>query len=131
MRPDWKRLHLDYDLSFRPYFAATDSRFTFSRLTADLQHEFQLYGRGFPISRSTNGPDDCSVDQPPKDSITGEVPSRVKSCSTEYTRNKTGTINVRAFTSLSTTTGSGGVPFYFQPTLGGGDINGNQSLSAP
>jgi hypothetical protein len=130
MRPDWKRLHLDYDLAFRPYIAATDSLFSFGRLTADLQHTFQFYGTGFPISRPTNGPDDCSVDQPAKDSITGQVPSRVKTCSTEYSRNKTGTLDVRVFTSLSVMTGSKGVPFYFQPTLGGGDMNGNSTLGA-
>jgi hypothetical protein len=130
MRPDWKRLHLDYDVAFRPYFAATDSRFTFSRFTVDLQHEFQLYGKGFPINRETNGPDDCSGAQPEADPIAGGAPGRVKSCSTQYTRNKVGTISVRAFTSLATMTGSSGVPFYFQPTLGGGDIDGNSTLGA-
>jgi hypothetical protein len=130
MRPEWKRLHLDYDLGFRPYIAITDSPFSFGRLTADLQHTFQFYGTGFPISRPTNGPDDCSVDQPATDSISGKVPSRVKTCSTEYSRNKTGTLDVRVFTSLSTMTGSKGVPFYFQPTLGGGDLNGNGTLGA-
>ncbi|HEY2914581.1 MAG TPA: hypothetical protein VGK21_14555 [Candidatus Angelobacter sp.] len=130
MRPDLKRLHLDYDVAFRPYIAATDSRFTFGRFTADLQHEFQFYGTGFPISSPTNGPNDCAIDQPAKDPLTDEVPGRVKTCSTQYSRNKVGTLGVRVFTSLSTMTGSGGVPFYFQPTLGGGDINGNQTLSA-
>ncbi|HEY2390568.1 MAG TPA: hypothetical protein VGK22_05300 [Candidatus Angelobacter sp.] len=130
MAPDWKRLHLDYDLSFRPYLAPADARFTFTRLTADLQHEFQLYGKGFPTARTTNGPDDCSGDQPPKDPITGEVPSRVKTCDTQFSRNKVGTLSLRAFSSLSMMQGSSGVPFYFQPTLGGGDINGNSSLGA-
>lgn len=130
MRPEWKQLQLDYDVAFRPYIAATDSRFNFSRLTIDLQHEFQLYGRGFPLPRATNGPDDCSADQAGTDPNTGEVASRVKTCSTEYSRNKVGTINVRAFTSLSMLTGSSGMPFYFQPTLGGGDLNGNVMLGA-
>jgi hypothetical protein len=130
MRPNWKQLHLDYDVAFRPYIAATDTRFSFARLTADLQHEFQFYGRGFPISRATNGPDDCAVDQPAKDPISGEVPGRVKTCSTDYSRNKVATLNIRAFTSLAMLTGDSGVPFYFQPTLGGGDINGNATLSS-
>jgi hypothetical protein len=130
IRPEWKQLHLDYDLGFRPYVATTDSRFTFARLTADLQHEFQFYGRGFPIRRVTKGPDDCSTDQPPADSITGEVAGRVKTCSTEYSRNKVATLNIRAFTSLAMMTGDRGVPFYFQPTLGGGDVNGNPTLSS-
>lgn len=130
MRPDWKQLHLDYDLAFRPYLATTDSRFTFTRLTADLQHEFQFYGRGFPIGRATNGPDDCSGDQPAPDSITGEVPARIRTCSTGYSRNKVASLNLRAFTSLAMLAGDSGVPFYFQPTLGGGDMNGNAMLSS-
>ncbi|MGH9567912.1 MAG: hypothetical protein ACRD4I_18220, partial [Candidatus Angelobacter sp.] len=37
---------------------------------------------------------------------------------------------IRAFTSLAMLAGDSGVPFYFQPTLGGGDINGNAMLSS-
>ena len=130
MRPDLGRLHLDYDLVFRPYIATADSRFTFGRLTADLQHQFQLYKRGFPLPRETNGPDDCSGEPQKDPSTPGATPSRGKTCSTEYTRNKVGTLEVRAFTSLSMMNGSRGMPFYFQPTLGGGDINGAASLPA-
>lgn len=130
IRPDLGRLHFDYDFAFRPYIAASDSRFSFSRFTADLQHEFQLYGTGFPISRSTNGPNDCSIDQPAADSITGEVSSRVRNCPPVFSRNKVGTLNVRVYTSLAAITGSSGVPFYLQQTLGGGDINGATTLGA-
>jgi hypothetical protein len=130
IRPDFKRLHLDYDLGFRPYIAATDSRFTFGRLTTDLRHEFQLYGRGFPLSRETNGPDDCSSESASNPTGHTEAAARSKTCSTQYTRDKVGTLGVRAFSSLSVLNGSGGVPFYFQPTLGGGDINGSSSLAA-
>ena len=130
MRPDFRRLHLNYDLAFRPYIATTDSRFTFSRLTVDLQHQFQLYNRGFPLSRDTNGPDDCSAETTNDPNSPTPVAKRVKSCPIEYSRDKVGTIDVRAFTSLSMLNGSIGAPFYFQPTLGGGDINGTQSLAA-
>src|SRR5579864_505336 len=60
MRPDFKRLHLNYDVAFRPFLAPSGSRFTFGRLTVDLQHEFQLYGRGFPLPSDQKGPNDCS-----------------------------------------------------------------------
>ncbi len=40
-----------------------------------------------------------------------------------------GTLGFRAFTSISTTSAGNAVPFYFQPTLGGSDINGDTVLS--
>lgn len=39
-----------------------------------------------------------------------------------------GKLSLRAYTALSMTPGGNVVPFYFQPTLGGADINGNSSL---
>jgi len=51
-------------------------------------------------------------------------------CPNPFVRNKEGSIGVRFMTILSFTPGGGVVPFYFQPTLGGGDINGNASLSS-
>lgn len=128
MRPEFFNDHLvlDYGLAFRPYVAASDSRFTFGRLTADVSHQFQLYGRGFPLPRSSKGPNDCSGD--PDAGTPGAKPVRI--CATEYTRNRVGILELRASTSLTMMTGSSGAPFYFQPTLGGGDINGNPSLSS-
>jgi hypothetical protein len=41
-----------------------------------------------------------------------------------------GNIGLRFLTALSMTPGGNVVPFYFQPTLGGADINGNPSLSS-
>ena len=46
------------------------------------------------------------------------------------TSTKEGTIGFRAFTSLSMTSGGNAVPFYFQPTVGGADINGDNVLSS-
>ena len=43
-------------------------------------------------------------------------------------RSMQGTLGLRAYTSLSMTPGGNTVPFYFQPTLGGSDINGNPGL---
>jgi hypothetical protein len=130
IHPDLGRLHLDYDVALRPYIAVTDSHFTFARFTADLQHEFQFYGRGFPLQRANKGPDDCSGDSQSDPNSLDQVPARVKTCSTQYTRDKVGTIDVRFLTSLAGLTGSSGVPFYLQSTLGGSDINGISSLAA-
>ena len=46
------------------------------------------------------------------------------------TRDREGTIELRFFLATSMTPGGDLVPFYFQPTLGGNDINGNSSLSS-
>jgi hypothetical protein len=46
------------------------------------------------------------------------------------TRNLEGSVGVRLFISESIAPAGHVVPFYFQPTLGGGDVNGNYSLSS-
>ena len=114
--------HLNYDVAYRPYFAVSDSRFSFQRFTANLSHQISLYRNVIrtELPRETNGPDDCSTDP------AAEHPS----CPKATTRNLEGSLGVTLFTTLSTTQGSGVVPFYFQPTLGGADINGNPSLSS-
>jgi hypothetical protein len=131
IRPDLFKDHLilDYDLGFRPYIA-TNSHFTFARLTADLSHQIQIYGRGFPLPRANKGPDDCSGEPVSDPNSLEGAPPPVKVCSNQYTRDKVGTLELRAFSSLSMTPGHSVVPFYFQPTLGGGDINGTSSLSS-
>ncbi len=48
----------------------------------------------------------------------------------ELSRDLQGSFGVRVFSALSMSPGGDIVPFYFQPTLGGSDINGNQSLSS-
>jgi hypothetical protein len=124
MRPVWANdvVRLNYSLAYQQYFAPGNSTFSFQRLTVDLDHEFALYGKTTrllgPIAG--NGPDACFLnpaDKKPK-------------CPNPYVRNSEGTIGLRFFTSLSMTPGGDIVPFYFQPTLGGSDINGNSTLSS-
>jgi hypothetical protein len=43
-------------------------------------------------------------------------------------RNREGSFGVRVLMNESFTSGNSAVPFYFQPTLGGSDINGSPSL---
>jgi hypothetical protein len=113
-------LHFNYDVAYRPFVAVADSTFSFQRLTADLYQEISLYRTNPRTSRETNGPNDClidpSVDRP--------------RCPKVTTRSLEGSLGLRAFTSLSMTPGGNVVPFYFQPTLGGADINGNNSLGS-
>src|SRR5439155_23649268 len=67
--------------------------------------------------KDSNGPDDCS------ESIS------THSCPA-VSRNFEGSFGLRFLTNLSFTPAGHVVPFYFQPTLGGSDINGNPSLGS-
>ncbi|HZD94248.1 MAG TPA: hypothetical protein VE133_08340, partial [Candidatus Sulfotelmatobacter sp.] len=51
-------------------------------------------------------------------------------CPKVTSRSLDGKLSLRAYTVLSMTPGGDVVPFYFQPTLGGADLNGNPSLSS-
>jgi len=117
------RLLLNYDIGYRQFVAAGNSNFSFQRLTFDLDHEFRIHRT---VSRvigdaNTNGPNDCSVNPAERHPLCPPV---------ELTRNLEGSIHVQAFTSLSMTANGNQVPFYFQPTLGGADINGVPSVSS-
>jgi hypothetical protein len=113
-------LHFNYDLSYKPFFAVSDSQFSFQRLTADLYQEISIHRTSMRVARDTNGPDDCLIDP---------AADRPR-CPKVGTRNMEGSFGVRAFTSLSMTPSGDTVPFYFQPTIGGADINGSNWLSS-
>jgi hypothetical protein len=113
-------LHFNYDVSYRPFIDVSGSGFSFQRFSVDLYQEISLYHSHLMVPRETNGPNDCSIDP------TAEPPS----CPKVSMRSLEGHIGVRAFTSLSMTPGANQVPFYFQPTLGGADLNGTASLSS-
>jgi hypothetical protein len=114
-------VRLDYSAAYQQYLAPGNSNFSFQRLTIDLGHEFALYSKTTRIfdPRPSNGPDSCGLD-----------PVSHPECPKPYVRNFEGTVGFRFFTVLSMTPGGDVVPFYFQPTLGGGDINGNSSLGS-
>jgi hypothetical protein len=143
MRPVlWDDLvHLDYNLTYRQYVTPGDS-FSFQRLTTDLSHQFSIYRKTTRIlfPRDTNGPDECSVDT---DSENSECsvdkfalhPGCLKGDTKDpdckaITRDLQGSIGFRFFLAASMTSAGDAVPFYFQPTLGGSDINGNAALAS-
>jgi hypothetical protein len=123
IRPIWAAdvVRLNYSLNYQQYVSPTQTDFSFQRLVIDLGHEFALYGKSTRVlaARPGNGPDDCSLD-----------PSTNTACPKPYVRNFEGTIGFRVLTVLSMTPGGTIVPFYFQPTIGGADINGNPWLSS-
>jgi hypothetical protein len=114
-------VRLNYSVSYQQYIAPGSS-FSFQRLTFDFGHQFALYGKTTRMltARNGNGPDDCSLDP-------GAKP---RQCPEAFTRNLEGSFGLRLVNVLSMTPGGNTVPFYYQPTLGGGDINGNPSLSS-
>jgi hypothetical protein len=114
-------VRLNYDLAYQQYFAPGNSTFSFQRLTADLSHQFPIYRKTtrWLLPRDANGPDDCSL-----------APASSHPECPQVTRDLEGSIGLRFFLAASMTPGRNVVPFYFQPTLGGSDINGNQSLSS-
>lgn len=115
-------LRLNYNVAYQQYFAPGNSTFSFQRVTLDLDHRFALYSKTTRVldPRVGNGPDECSLDPSEKN----------PECPKAFTRNLEGSVGVRVFTALSMTPGGNLVPFYFQPTLGGSDINGNPSLAS-
>ena len=116
-------LRLNYRLAYQQFFTPGNSNFSFQRLTADLYHEFTLYRKTtrylLPRDNNPNGPDDCSASL---DSNHPECPA--------ITRDREGSVGLRFFLAASMTPGGNLVPFYFQPTIGGVDINGSPSLGS-
>jgi hypothetical protein len=112
-------LQLNYLANFQQFIAPSNSHYSFMRWTVDLGHSFNLYGHTQSGPRDTNGPNECAP------AVGAEKCEPVS-----YSRNLAGSIGVRFLLSESMTSGSSVVPFYFQPTLGGSDINGSPGLSS-
>ena len=111
-------LQLNYLFNFQQFFAPSDSTFSFRRWTIDLGHNFPLYQNSISSQpKDTNGPDECA-------SSVGAT-----NCPS-ISRNRTGTVGVRLLITESAASAGSVVPFYFQPTLGGSDVNGNPALSS-
>ncbi len=119
IRPTFASDHvqLNYALTFQE-FIAPGSGYSFNRLNADFAHDFPLYGNLFPIrQRSFNGPDECLAD-----------PQARKCPPVAKGRDVSGSIGLRFVYTESFASAQNAVPFYFQPTLGGTDLNGTQLL---
>lgn len=107
------RIKLDYSATLQHYHAVGDSRFSFRRYTLDFNHEIPLgKASGPPRGRpsSLSGPD--------------EVKDRPSPDFRDFSWSRNGSIDLRALFVGSVAHAGSVVPFYFQPTLGGTDING-------
>jgi hypothetical protein len=123
-------LNFNYDLAYRPFIGVSESGFSFQRLTADLYQEISLYHKYLLTPRDTNDPNDCRTDPSDDSSTCPPVIRKGNNSGTSSSRSVEGRLALRAYTTLSMAPGSNTVPFYFQPTLGGADLNGNPSLSS-
>jgi hypothetical protein len=121
MRPTFfsDYLRLNYFVAFQQYVAPGDSALSFRRFTADFSHQIPLYSKTTRtlLPKDANGPDDCSQDP------------TVHKCP-GVTRDREGSFGIRLLLSESIVPAGHVVPFYFQPTLGGSDVNGNPSLGS-
>jgi hypothetical protein len=115
-----ERLRFNYLLAAEQFVARSDASYSFRRWTADLDHEFSFYRTVMGSERrDTHGPNDCAAGL-------GDSPCPPLSIS----RNRYGSFGLRLLASTSSAGDTGAVPFYFQRTLGGSDINGERRLSA-
>jgi hypothetical protein len=118
LTPSWRdRLALNYQATIQEY-ASPGSASSFNRLIVDLGHEFSLYGKSTPTSpREFNGPNSCSV------SVSNNACPKPT-----ISENLEGSIAFRFLLNEAFVPSGNAVPFYFQPTLGGSDINGKNLL---
>jgi hypothetical protein len=109
-------LKLDYLAQFQQFVAPSDTHYSFRRFTADVDHTIPLYrNSGSYDPKPTNGPDECAA------SLGATKCPAIQ-------RNREGSVELRLFITESIASAGSVVPFYFQPTLGGSDINGNSWL---
>jgi hypothetical protein len=110
-------LQLNYQVTFQQ-FATGNSTYSFRRWTGDFGHVFPLYGKTQTGPREFNGPDQCA----------SAIGSKCPPISVSW--NRQGAIGVRLLTTESIADRGSAVPFYFQPTIGGSDVNGNSFLAS-
>lgn len=115
------RLELIYTGRFEQFFAPSSSTNSFLRWTVDLNHTFYLYGytKSGPAKPDTsgNGPDTCAHGDQGCPPVSHSV-------------NRNGFVTARVLLSESINSATSAVPFYFQQTLGGQDVNSNLALGS-
>ena len=114
------RFALNYLGNFQQFFAPSDSRNSFLRWTVDLNHTLYLYGYSQSAPRKLPMPTVLTI----------ALPANEPCPPISRSRNLNGSINVRLLLSESSHSATSAVPFYFQQTLGGSDINSAMSLGS-
>ena len=112
------RLEFDYRAGIQEFVAPSNSQYSFARWALDLNHTFHIWGyeKSAPAGVSGGGPDSCA-------------PAGDKCSNLNVTVIRSGFVGARLFISESLESAAN-VPFYFQQTLGGSDINGQLALGS-
>jgi hypothetical protein len=109
------RVQPDLSLTYQQ-FVAPGSQYSFQRLNTNVGVTVPLYHSMIATTRSYNGPDECGVGV------------HARTC--PVVMDRTGSVGLRLLITQSMTPAGNAVPFYFQPTIGGGDINNDKLLPA-
>jgi hypothetical protein len=110
-------LRLHYLANFQD-FAALGAPYSFRRWTADIGQELALNRKVTLIAANPhNGPDSCASNGTDCPHISTTI-------------NNEGSISLRLLLTGSATSAGNAVPFYFDPTSGGSDIDGNPILAS-
>ncbi len=109
------RVRPSYRIEFDQFVSGSDRSFT--RWTLDLMNEFVFSRTVTPTARDANTPNDCS-----KSLVDHACPSP--------SHNRYGAMWFRVLAIGSRANEDAEVPFYFQPTLGGADINNAKLLAS-
>ena len=139
-------IRINYLMQFQQYAAPGNSTYSFRRWNGDFNHQIPLYkllpgkwANLYAPNRATsaylqhNGPDDCTGTG---SNISMKWAAKVKEsparpCPIISTTQKLeGSIALRAFISEAFADRGSIVPFYFDPTIGGSDINSNPMLAS-
>jgi hypothetical protein len=117
-------VQLNYLVNYQEFIAPGDDQFSFQRFTTDLLHQFPIRKtvQAAP-TKDFNGPDECTASAQDDDR---KCPPLI--APSGPTRNLLGSFGLRFLLNESFVPDGNVVPFYFQPTLGGSDINGNAML---
>jgi hypothetical protein len=113
--PEATHLKLNYLVELQQFTAPSISHYSFRRFTTDLDHQLVLYSKDVGKARRTSPP-------PPPGAPLRTIPP------ISPTRDITGSLSARLFIQQSIANAGHTVPFYFDPTIGGSDVNG-QSIA--
>jgi hypothetical protein len=121
-------IRLNYSVALQEFIGSGSAAPSFRRLAIDLQHQFAFYQNTRRLlPADSNGPDSCIQDPTGGDR---SCPPMALPKAPGNSRNLEGSINVGLTINASYLGAGQSVPFYYQPTLGGSDINGNPALSS-
>jgi hypothetical protein len=109
-----KQLRLDYLAQFQQFVAGGNSYESFRRFNADLNHTLVLYTKDVGKPEASRPPVPGAPNVPP----------------IAPTRDVTGSMTARLLIQESVANSGHIVPFFFQPTIGGSDLNGQAVLSS-